>query len=91
MAFVIYSFGEYEFWTQVLGAVKNVVGSGDFLTLAAIALSFGITFKLLSLGSKPDGGQVISLISVPLVLTGLLKGSVDVVIRDELLRSGTFR
>ena len=83
MAFVIYSFGNIEFWDEVLGAVKNVIGSGDFAVVAALAISIGIVWKALREGKEP-GGLAWYFITLA-ILSGLIKGSVDVVVRDEIL------
>jgi len=83
--FVIYSFGNLEFWDQVLGAVKNVVGSPDFQTIAALFLMVGAVWKMLKMGEYPSGLQIVKLASYPVILTGLLASSVDVIIRDEIL------
>jgi len=83
MAFVIYSFGNIEFWDEVLGAVKNVIGSGDFAVVAAVAISIGIVWKALKEGKEP-GGLAWYFVTLA-ILSGLIKGSVDVVVRDEIL------
>jgi len=83
MAFVVYSFGEIEFWDQFLGAIKNVIGSGDYAVLAALFLSLGLVWKALNEGKNP-GGIAWYFITLA-ILSGLLKGSVDVIVRDEIL------
>ncbi len=84
-AFVIYSFGNLEFWDQVLGAVKNVIGSPDFQTIAALFLMVGAVWKMLKMGEYPSGLQIVKLATYPVLLTGLLSSSVDVIIRDDIL------
>jgi hypothetical protein len=83
MAFTIYSFGEIEFWDQFLGAIKNVIGSGDYAVVLALFLSLGLVWKALNEGKNP-GGIAWYFITLA-VLTGLIKGSTDVIIRDEIL------
>ncbi|RTZ59580.1 MAG: hypothetical protein DSZ31_03690, partial [Gammaproteobacteria bacterium] len=76
-AFVIYSFGNLDFWDQVLGAVKNVIGSPDFQTIAALFLMVGAVWKMLKMGEYPSGLQIVKLATYPVLLTGLLSSSVD--------------